>query len=374
MNEFILKNLVTENIESELEKIGFDIAYRAKASDKYRYKTLKIFDLTLPQANILKQTALSLGADCGVHREVLTAKVEKTDVILGGSFSQLKKISEKLKKQPFSLSILADKILNELEPQQRKTKIVGILNLTPDSFSDGGKYFDQNSAIKQLYQLIEDGADMIDIGAESTKPNAGEISAKEQIARLNLVAKEIQKLQVPVSLDTRNSEVAKFALDNGAKIINDVSGLDFDSKMIDVIANYHAGVIIQHSQGNPNTMQNSPVYKDVVEEIYLNLYKKAQLAKEKGVNNIILDVGIGFGKTKGHNFELLNRIEEFYSLNQPLMIGVSRKSLLGINSDNNELKDTLTLAISYPLIQKGVDYLRVHNVKLHKQLINSVIQ
>lgn len=374
MKEFVIKNLVTQNIESELEKIGFDIAYRTKASDKYRYKTLKIFDLTLPQANILKQTALSLGADCGVHREVLTAKVEKTDVILGGSFSQLKKISEKLKKQPFSLSILADKILNELEPQQRKTKIVGILNLTPDSFSDGGKYFDQNSAIKQLYQLIEDGADMIDIGAESTKPNANEISAKEQIARLNLVTKELQKLSIPISIDTRNSEVAKFALDNGAKIINDVSGLDFDSKMIDVIANYHAGVIIQHSQGTPNTMQNNPEYKDVVEEIYLNLYKKAQLAKEKGVNNIILDVGIGFGKTKGHNFELLNRIEEFYSLNQPLMIGVSRKSLLGINSDNNELKDTLTLAISYPLIQKGVDYLRVHNVKLHKQLINSVIQ
>jgi len=259
------------------------------------------------------------------------------------------------------------------EPKQRTTKIVGILNLTPDSFSDGGKYFDQNSAIKQLYQLIEDGADMIDIGAESTKPNANEISAKEQIARLNLVTKELQKLSIPISIDTRNSEVAKFALDNGVKIINDVSGLDFDSKMIEVIANYHAGVIIQHSQGTPNTMQNNPEYKDVVEEIYLNLYKKAQLAKEKGVNNIILDIGIGFGKTKEHNYELLNRIEEFYSLDQPLMVGVSRKSLLGITSGDNNLKDSLTLAISYPLIQKGVDYLRVHNVKLHKQLINSVM-
>ena len=373
MNKFIVKNLVTKNIESELEKIGFDIAYRAKASDKYRYKTLKIFDLTLPQAHILKQTALSFGADCGVHREVLTAKVDKTDVILGGSFSQLKKICEKLKKQPFSLPILAEKILNELQLSHQKTQLFGILNLTPDSFSDGGIYFDSDSAIKKFYQLIEDGADIIDIGAESARPQSKPISAEEQISRLKLVSNEFKKVSIPISIDTRSSDVARFALDNGAKIINDVSGFDYDSKIIDIIANYHAGVVIQHSQGTPDSMQNNPQYNDIVEDVYLNLHKKNELAKEKGIENIILDVGIGFGKTKEHNFELLNRIEEFYSLNQPLMVGVSRKSLLGITSDDNDLKDSLSLAISYPLIQKGVNYLRVHNVKLHKQLLNSVI-
>ena len=128
MGDFILKELVTSNIESELEKIGFDIAYRAKASDKFLYKTIKIFDLTLPQANILKQTALSLGADCGVHREVLTSKIDKTDVILGGSYSQLKKICEKLKQQPFSLRILAKNIESQLQKTERNTKLVGILN------------------------------------------------------------------------------------------------------------------------------------------------------------------------------------------------------------------------------------------------------
>ena len=126
MSEFIIKNLKTKDIEAELEKIGFDVAYRVKASNKYKYETLKIFDLTLPQANILKQTALSLGADCGVHRDILTAKIDKTDVILGGSVSQLRKICEKLKLQPFSMKKLAEEILVQLEPNKRYTKLVGI--------------------------------------------------------------------------------------------------------------------------------------------------------------------------------------------------------------------------------------------------------
>lgn len=370
MQEFILKELVTQNIESELEKIGFDIAYRAKACDKYRYKTLKIFNLTLPQANILKQTALSLGADCGVHREVLTSKVENTDVILGGSYSQIKKICDKLKQQPFSLKNLAAALEQQLGNKKHKTKLVGILNITPDSFSDGGMYLDYNEAKKHLFQLIDDGADMIDVGAESTRPNSKSVSAQEQIERLKPIIKEFANLTIPVSIDTRSSEVAQFALDNGVSIINDVSGMDYDPLIADIAARYNAALIIQHSTLNS---EDRPIYNDVVEEVYLNLLKKSELAKEKGVQNIILDVGIGFGKSKNENFELLNRIEEFFSLDLPLMVGVSRKSFLGIPEENNDIKDALTLAVSYPLIQKNVDYLRVHNVKLHRQLINSAI-
>lgn len=370
MKEFTLKELVTKNIESELEKVGFDIAYRAKASDKYKYKTFKIFDLTLPQANILKQTALSLGADCGVHREVLTNKVEKTDVILGGSYSQLKKICDKLKHQPFSLKDLATEIESQLKYKERKTQLVGILNITPDSFSDGGIYMEQDQATKHLFQLIEDGADIIDIGAESTKPDSIPVSAREQIERLKPIFKEIPSLNIPISIDTRSSEVALFALDNGVRIINDVSGMDFDPKIADIVAKYNATIVIQHSTKNA---EDRPFYNDVVEEVYLSLLKKIGLAKEKGINNIILDVGIGFGKSKTDNFEILNRIEEFYSLNLPLMVGLSRKSFLGINEPDNNLKDSLSLAISYPLLQKNIDYLRVHNVKLHRQLINSAI-
>lgn len=369
MKSFIVKELVNQNIETELEKIGFDIAYRAKASDKYRYKTLKIFDLTLPQANILKQTALSLGADCGVHKEVLVNNIEKTDVILGGSYSQLKKISDKLKHQPFSMPLLAENILANLMPDDRKTKLVGILNLTPDSFSNDG-VLDKKKAVQQLYNLIEDGADIIDIGAESTKPNSKSISAQEQIERLSLIAKEFKNITIPISIDTRSSEVARFALDNGAKIINDVSGAEFDEKILDVVSEYKAGIILQHSTGEANNIID---YTDVVENVYLSLLNKLEKAKSKNIENVILDIGIGFGKNKNHNLELLDRIQEFYSLKTPLMVGHSRKSFLGVTDSNNNLKDALTLALSYSLILKNVDYLRVHNVKLHKQLLDLAI-
>lgn len=369
MKDFVLKEIVAHDIESELAKIGFDSAYRFKASDKYRYKTLKIFGLTPAQANILKQTALICGSDCAVHREVITGKVEASDAILGGSISELKKIAEKLKKQPFSLGVLGEKILEQLSEIKRVTKLAGILNITPNSFSDGGKYLIEKQACEHLYQLIEDGADMIDIGAESTKPFAEAVSAEVQIERLAPVLKEIKNINIPISIDTRSSEVARFALESGAKIINDVSGMEYDPLIADVVSEYSAGIIIQHSCGKT---EDKPAYKDVVEEVFLSLLKKTEFAKSKGINNIILDVGIGFGKKREDNFELLNRIEEFYSLNLPLMAGVSRKSLLGIKEDDNDLKDALTLAVSYPLVQKDIDYLRVHNVKLHKQLLNSV--
>lgn len=371
MENFKLKELVTQDIEHELEKIGFDSSYIKKAADKYRYKTIKIFDLSIAQANILKQTALTFGADCAVNREILTAKKLKTDTILGGSYSQLIKIAEKLKQQPFAMKVLSKNILELLINKPRTTKIVGILNVTPDSFSDGGLYTDIKSAQKHLISMINDGADVIDIGAESTRPYSEEVPAEEQIKRLTPILKFIksENLKTLTSVDTRSSIVAEFALDNGVNIINDVSGFDYDSLMPKIISKYQAQVIIQHSQGLPNNMQNNPTYSDVVEEIYKSLQSKLHLATDAGIKNIILDVGIGFGKSQKDNFEILNRIEEFYSLNSPIMVGVSRKSLLGLsNSNDNTLKDSLTLAISYPLIQKEVDYLRVHNVKLHKML------
>ena len=367
MKDFVIKSIVSGNIEAELEKIGFDIAYRAKASEKYCYKTLKIFDLTLPQANILKQTALSLGADCAVHRDVLVNKVETTDAILGGSISQLHKICEKLKQQPFSLKNLAEQIEVQLKTSKRTTKLVGIINLTPDSFSNDG-IMDEKQAIEQLHKLIDDGADMIDIGAESTRPGAKAIDACMQIERLRPILNNLPDF--PISVDTRSSEVARYALENGVSVINDVSGMDYDSQIADVVAKYNATLVIQHSIGDAG---NIIKYNDVVEDVYNSLLNKSKQAQEKGVKNIILDVGIGFGKSKNDCIELLNRIEEFYSLELPLMLGISRKSFLGVVGDNNSLKDSLTLALSYPLIQKGVDYLRVHNVKAHRQLLDLAI-
>ena len=369
MQNFIIKELVVSDIEAELVKIGFDIAYRAKAAEKFKYKTFKIFSLSLPQANILKQTALSFGADCAVHREVLVNSVDNTNAILGGSYSQLKKICNKLKLQPFNMKILADEILSKLNFALMETKLVGVLNLTPDSFSDGGKYFSPDAALNQFVQLVEDGADVIDIGAESTRPGAIDVEPFEQIKRLKLVLENIPDIRIPISVDTRSSEVARYALDSGASIINDVSGMTYDAKIADVVASYDATLILQHSTLNA---KDRPAYDDVVEEVYLSLLNKKIKAQEKGVKKLILDVGIGFGKSKENNFELLNRIEEFHTLGSPLMVGVSRKSFLGDFNDIDSL-DAMSLACSYPLMQKGVEYLRVHNVKLHRQLLDSVI-
>ena len=373
MEKFALKEIKTQNMEAELQKIGFDEGYRFLASDKFQYKNIKIFNLTSAQANIIKQTALSVGADCGTHRDVITAKAEYSNVILGGSISQLKRISDKLKYQPFNLKELGYKINSLIDEKKQTvaTKLVGILNITPNSFSDGGKYIKPIEAQKHLIKLIQDGADIIDIGAESTKPDSDEVESATQIERLKPILSFIQRenIKIPISVDTRSSLVADYVLNNGASIINDVSGFDYDKKLADVVSRYKAKVIIQHSKGTPKEMQIAPHYDDVVEEVYLSLKEKIEYAENLGIKDIVIDVGIGFGKTKENNFELLNRIEEFKTLNCPIMVGVSRKSLLGITNNDNDLKDSLSLAISYPLVHK-VDYLRVHNVKLHKELLN----
>ena len=376
MTDFVLKEFIGNNIEQELESIGFDKAYQSKAADKFRYKNIKIYSLSVAQANILKQTALIFGADCAVNREVITGRAEKSDVILCGSFSQLRKIAQKLQSQPFRLAKLGGDILSLLEtPKKKQTKLAGILNVTPDSFSDGGKYINSDDAIKHLAELIEDGADIIDIGAESTRPGALPVSANEQILRLKPILNFIQKenLKIPISIDTRSSEVADFALNTGASIINDVSGFDYDVRLADIISSYNAGVILQHSNGTPDVMQNNPVYANVMEDIYFSLKNKIEFAKSKNIQKIIIDPGIGFGKTKEDNLMILSRFQEFSTLGCPIMLGVSRKSVLGVMEDDNNLKDALTLAVSYPLMAAGVDYLRVHNIKLHKSLLAKIL-
>ena len=385
MSEFILKN-VNNDLEQELEKIWFDKTYLHQAVEKFRYKNIKIFDLSLPQANILKQSAIAVGADCAVHRETITFKIERTDCLLGGSFSQLKKISQKLRKQPFGLSKLADLIEKNLENKLTPIKIkettfdftkpyiVGILNITQDSFSDGGEFFKLDKATKHLLEMIEDGADIIEIGAESTKPFSSGVSAEFQLAKLLPILKFIKenKIKIPISIDTRSAQVAQKCIEAGADIINDVSGLEFDKEMAKTIAKIDVPVIIQHSKGTPETMQIEPVYENLMDEIFLDLKKKTDYAISCGIKreNIIIDAGIGFGKTKEQNFEIINKIDELFSLNFSVKLGISRKGLLGMPNESNEIKDIFTLALNALIIEKNVNFIRVHNVKLHKQLFN----
>lgn len=375
MQDFILKEIVTDKIVEELEKIGFDKSYRERAQAKFRYKNIKIYSLSTAQANILKQTALSVGADCATHRETITGKAETTDCILGGSVSSLLKISEKLKSQPFSLKILGEKIAELVcFKKTARTKIVGILNLTPDSFSDGGEFLDFDKAKAHLNYMIENGADIVDIGAESTRPGATPVSAETQIARLLPILKFIQSenINIPISIDTRSAEVAKACIEAGALIINDVSGLVYDKNMADVIAQTCVKVVIQHSKGEPDNMQDNPLYENLIDEIYLDLRKKVEMAEMNGIRieNIIVDPGIGFGKTRDDNFEIIRRIEEFYGLGSEVMLGLSRKSLLNMPQEENDIKDIFTVALNTLAVESRVDYIRVHNVKLHKMLLD----
>lgn len=370
--DFVIKSIKNADWSKELEYIGFDKSYRHKVVDKFLYKNLKIYGLTPAQANIIKQTALSFGADCATHREVITGNVDNSDVILGGSFSQLNKISEKLKHQPFSLSVLADKITEQLVEKTNKTKIVGILNLTSNSFSDGGLYNSTEKACERISELVSDGADVIDIGAESTKPMAQPVSPEEQLKKIIPILDYVRSNQydITLSVDTRSAIVAEECIKNGVTIINDVSGLKYDKDMAETIAKNNATVVLQHSLGNDINMVQEMQSEHIIDDVFLDLQKQIEYAKFVGIDSIIIDPGLGFDKNREDNFRIINRIEEFFSLGYPVMTGVSRKSLLNLKDRTNDVKDIYTLALNTLAIEHHVDYIRVHNVKLHKDLID----
>ena len=384
-NSFKLK-LIDCN-EKELKKIGFDKTYLRQGALKHNFRTIKICDINCAQANIIKQTALTTGTDCAVHREVITGKVDISDCILSGSVSQLVKIAEKLKYQPFKLNILSEQIkkLVSLLPDSlyvrdisiewgKKTYIMGILNITPDSFSDGGEYFGTDKEIEHYKSLVQDGADFIDIGGESTRPFSKKVSAQEEQSRVVPIIKKIREFDqnTVISIDTRNASTARAAINAGADIINDVSALDWDENMINVLKDTKAPVVLNHSKGSPDVMQNDTCYTDVVDEIFDYLYKKIDFLVTNGIeqNKIIVDPGIGFGKSTEQNFEIIKRIEEFKSLGCPVLVGHSRKNFISetIESKDNSVLDTATLILSQMLADKKVDIIRVHNVKQHNIL------
>ena len=254
-----------------------------------------------------------------------------------------------------------------------KTLVMGILNVTPDSFYDGGRYDDLESALNRARKMIDDGADIIDVGGESTRPGSSHVSASEELRRIIPVIKELSReTNKPISVDTYKAEVADKAIEAGAQIVNDISGLQADNEMVRVVAANNTPVIIMHIKGQPHDFPKDPIYDDLISEIILFFKKKIDFAVKSGIadNNIIIDPGIGFGKTPLHNLEILKRLSELKCLNHPVMIGTSRKSFInsvlkpseeGFSKDNSQLVGTLvTLIIA---IMKGVNIVRVHEVK-----------
>ena len=258
----------------------------------------------------------------------------------------------------------------------KKARIMGIVNVTPDSFYDGGKYKETESAIKLALKLVEEGADIIDIGGESSRPGAMPVSVKEEIGRVIPVIKNLSKeTKIPISIDTYKSEVAEEALKNGAGMINDISALRMDENMVKVAREYDVPVVLMHMQGTPRTMQKNPHYKDVIAEIYQFLNNRIELAEENGIkpNKIIIDPGIGFGKTTRHNLLILKNLKKFKLLKKPILIGPSRKRFIGEVLDlplGERLEGTLG-AIAVALLN-GAEIIRVHDVQEVKRVVEIV--
>ena len=260
---------------------------------------------------------------------------------------------------------------------KRETLVMGIVNVTPDSFSDGGKFFSPEVAISHASKLITQGADIIDIGGESTRPGAEQVSESEELKRVIPVIEKIRtdNPTILISIDTTKASVAKHAVEAGADIINDVSGLSFDNNMIGIVENLNIPVVIMHMKGNPQNMQLNPKYKDIVNEIIDFFKMKIKIAIQSGINRsmIILDPGIGFGKTVEHNFELLSRLNEFNVLELPIMIGPSRKSFIGITLDlPPEDRVEGTAAAVSAGVMNGASIVRVHDVKSMKRVVRII--
>lgn len=253
-------------------------------------------------------------------------------------------------------------------------QIMGILNVTPDSFSDGGRYTSIDAALAQCRSLIESGADIIDVGGESTRPFADPVSLTEELQRTIPVIKALrQYVSVPISIDTRNAEVARQALEAGADIINDISALQHDPDMIDVVLATDVPVIIMHMQKTPETMQIAPQYDDVVADILTFFTDRLQWLKEQGVDlsRIILDPGIGFGKTLAHNLSILKYLDQFSKLGRPVLLGHSRKRFLGELTGKEETeRDFATAVVAALASGNGASIIRVHNVQMTKMAVN----
>jgi dihydropteroate synthase len=254
----------------------------------------------------------------------------------------------------------------------QRSLLMGIVNVTPDSFSDGGFYFSPAAAVAQAMKLAADGADILDIGGESTRPFATPVPIAEELDRVIPLIQAIRRnSDIPISIDTYKAEVAQVALDAGANLINDISALRFDLDMVRLAARSGVPVILMHMQGQPQDMQVAPHYNNLVAEIKTFLAERRDFALSHGIlaSNIILDVGIGFGKTFSHNLELIRRLEEFHELGCPLLLGVSRKAFIGKILDRPAIeRDIGTLGAIAVGLTRGAQIIRTHNILLAKQL------
>ena len=311
------------------------------------------------------------------HIEIITRKSKKKI-----SINQIKYLPNDLKKKIYlDIKKIKSKKKNFSNLEFKKIpNILGVLNLTPDSFSDGGKFNTKKKGINHAIKLYKEGADLIDVGGESTRPGSKEVNKEDEWNRINDILKSIVK-KIPISLDTRKSEIMKNGIKVGVKLINDVSGLSFDPETINILKKYKIPFVIQHTLGTPANMQKNPKYKNELLDIYDFFEEKIKLLRSKGIkhNNIILDPGIGFGKKLKHNMNLIRCVSIFHSLGFPILVGNSRKRFIKDISKKNDSYTRIggTISSSLYLMMQGVQILRIHDVnevmqaiKVFKEIIN----
>ena len=384
----ILRN--ERGVKDELRKIGVSQQALKILAPKAFHYLIKLEGVPPPTANLLKQEMLSVMADAAISKEVASFTSKKSDVLLIGTEAQLKKVLPRLNRQPFNLprvsrkvsellkNIKKDKFVLSFKDRKmdlaRKVAVMGILNLTPDSFYNGGKYASESQALRRAEEMLKEGADLIDVGGESTRPGAKEVGIEEEIRRVIPVISKIRDLfEVPVSIDTYKAKVAKEALEAGVDMINDVSGLRFDPQLKEVVAGSRVPVVLMHIKGTPRNMQNNPQYESLMGEIICYLSESIRLAQKAGIDpeKIIVDPGIGFGKTVEHNLQILSHLGELKSLGRPILIGASRKSFVGAVL-GLPLEERLegSLAAASLAVMQGAKIIRTHDVKPTRRAVD----
>ncbi len=358
---------------------------RAIMQPKMSHHLVHLDGLDTRAANILKQNMLSIGGEVSLPRNVFEFKGETTSAIISGTRRQFQALIPKLDHQPFGLTALRSELtalFKSLDGAEaglvlklrgceyrlgERTLVMGILNVTPDSFSDGGQFYDRTVAVEHGLRMAADGADILDIGGESTRPGAELISEEEELDRVIPVIEAIRRsTEVPISIDTSKSGVALRALDAGADMLNDISALRIDPGMASLAAEKDVPLCLMHMLGMPRTMQRSPEYGDLMGEIIAFLRERAEVAVEAGVapDGVLVDPGIGFGKTVAHNLEILRRLRELRGLGYPVLVGPSRKSFIGkvLDVPEGERLEGTAAAVALS-VANGADVVRVHDVK-----------
>ncbi|NUW25218.1 dihydropteroate synthase [Arcobacter butzleri] len=354
------------------ENLGCDSGGISILSKKSKLHTLYIKDLHVGAANILKQDALSIGADLAVPNGVIIAKDKYVNALLIGTTKHFENLAKKELAQPFGLKELAKSLKDYVKEQNYPTKIMGVLNANEDSFFKNSR-FDNSEACLKIEKMIEDGANIIDIGAVSSRPGSLPVSENIELDRLKDIVQTIYQNKyyekVDFSIDSFSPKVIEYVLNHGFKIVNDITGLQND-EVCKLVSKYNAQAVIMHMQNNQTNMQEAPFYEDVIVEIDDFFTKRLEKVKSFGVKDIVLDVGIGFGKTLEHNLLLLKNLEHFKHFGYELLIGASRKSMID-KITPTEIINRLpgTLAIHLESIRNGASIIRCHDLKEHFQAI-----